>query len=500
MTEENKNQNISQTPQTEQASQPQKQEIKNPGQQEEYLFFNVAPKINSKDSLVSPSQNISKPPVLNADNLPVKPKISVGMKLKSYLIGLVVIIIGGGAVYFAIQKFGSVGIKPDNLLVNNSAIKPPSQNLAQPANFTTAEDWRKKYFPECSDEKLCGDLADPESDGFNNLQEFKLQTDPNNPDSDGDMLADGDEVNIFSTDPLNINSGNPKYTDLDDLKNGYHKSAKMSPEQMVELGIKASQTGIHEPTISSLGPVLEKNYGYIKPNLSSNNASSTPINASTTAATTSPLSQLDQTAEAKQERDAQRSNTIKMFEIALVKYKDDTGKLPDAMNFEDMYSLVKPYLKIATNPKDPINQDPYIYSYSPNTKGDDFVLSFFSESANQLIKKRLADAIKDKATEEANIYDDQRKTDLANLQSALLLYSNANIAGNQDYVFPTVEKYKTELVPKYLSAVPKDPKTLKDYEYKPSEKFDTFTLKSVLDNPPAGTTGYMCNQEECRGY
>jgi hypothetical protein len=45
-------------------------------------------------------------------------------------------------------------------------------------------------------------FEDPDHDGLTNLQEFQLGTDPNNPDTDGDGLIDGDEVNKYHTNPL----------------------------------------------------------------------------------------------------------------------------------------------------------------------------------------------------------------------------------------------------------------------------------------------------------
>ncbi len=43
---------------------------------------------------------------------------------------------------------------------------------------------------------------DPDHDGLTNLQEFQFGTDPNNPDTDGDGLTDGQEVLVYQTNPL----------------------------------------------------------------------------------------------------------------------------------------------------------------------------------------------------------------------------------------------------------------------------------------------------------
>ena len=45
-------------------------------------------------------------------------------------------------------------------------------------------------------------FEDPDRDGLTNLQEFQTGTDPNNSDTDGDGLLDGDEVNVYHTSPL----------------------------------------------------------------------------------------------------------------------------------------------------------------------------------------------------------------------------------------------------------------------------------------------------------
>ena len=50
--------------------------------------------------------------------------------------------------------------------------------------------------------KIAAERADSDRDGLTNKVEESLGTDSNNPDSDGDGLTDGDEVNTYNTDPI----------------------------------------------------------------------------------------------------------------------------------------------------------------------------------------------------------------------------------------------------------------------------------------------------------
>ncbi len=56
--------------------------------------------------------------------------------------------------------------------------------------------------------------SDKDGDGLTKREEQEIGTDPNNPDSDGDGLQDGEEVRVYITDPLNPDS------DADGLKDG----------------------------------------------------------------------------------------------------------------------------------------------------------------------------------------------------------------------------------------------------------------------------------------
>ncbi len=430
------------------------------------------------------------------------------LKYKKYIIIAVLVIIAGGAVYYGINKYFSKPLEQDILIKTTTRTNTttPEQTSTQANNELVKtpqwKEWLIKYFnaEACSEDKVCGPDADPENDGLQNHDEFALGTDPNNKDSDQDGISDGDEANVFLSNALQSHTArDPQYNDADFIKGAYNianPSQKYTPTELKALTDRMKAFGLHQPTVKTISTaILESVYGYTE-------ATSTEENAATTTPDSkkSVSANVDQSAEAKQDRDTQRSTTMKSISVALVKYFDDRHAYPSASSFMDMVDQIKPYNRVAVNPVDPINQDPYLFSYGLSEDKSDFVLAFYSETQNQIIKIRSADGRKYLNSETAAQFDEQRKNDLEMIRSALLLYSSANAAGNQDYVFPVESKYKTEIVPKYLTTLPKEPKTSQDYEYKVAGNFDAFTLKSPLDAPPSGYSGYLCNQEECRYY
>src|SRR5713226_7405609 len=61
---------------------------------------------------------------------------------------------------------------------------------------------------------------DPDRDGLTNLQEFQLGTDPHNRDTDGDGLTDGDEVNLYHTNPLLADTDGDRIPDGVEVRTG----------------------------------------------------------------------------------------------------------------------------------------------------------------------------------------------------------------------------------------------------------------------------------------
>lgn len=476
--------------------------------EQEAPFYNVLPKDGTQGSMVAPKLQV----ILETDLIENQPNPIVAFikAHKTIVIFIAIILLLLYPVYYAYNKF-LVGQQAEENLLSEEAIKQLQGGLknqsgaSQELLYKTPADWQKKYFGSetCGTLEVCGDDADPDHDGLSNISEYEKATDPNNPDSDGDGLADGDEINVFNSDPTNANTaGDMKYNDGQNIFGGYNpqiKDQKLDSQELAGITDKMKQSKLHQPTVTTLKEALLNIYHFSDE--ATQNLLENPPNASSTASSTAAnLSDIDQSPEAKQDRDTQRSNAIKNIAIALVKYFEDKKDYPATTNFTEMFNVVKIYTKVATNPIDPVNKDKYVYTYAPASNNLEFTLTFFSESQNQIIRTKAADGKKYMGQEQAALYDDQRKNNLETIRTALLLYSSNRAGGNQEYVFPKKEEIQTALIPEYITEMPKDPKTNEPYEYQVSETFDSFTLKAILDAPPTGRTGYLCNQEECRNY
>ena len=372
---------------------------------------------------------------------------------------------------------------------NNPEIKPKEVR-----SYNTTAEWRQQYFGS-EDCEQCADDVDSDKDGLTNIEEFTAKTDPGNPDTDSDGLADGDEVNVFGCSPVNPRTaGDSTYSDSDDLKGGWNCARptgtddRMTEEERLAIVAKSSTKGFHEPSVATLGSKIE-NY---QPAESSANK---PSNSNVTLPVGTDIS-----PEAVLGRDVQRSDTIKKIGAALIKYKTEIGTFPNVTDFSSLTSAIKPYNAVATNVQDPLNVAPFVYAYEVLGQGQDFALTYYSETQKQLIRYTAAQASVDAQGEEVQARDSQRMDDMEKIRAALLIYSAAISKSDQTFVFPSKSEYQQKITPQYFQTMPKDPKTGADYVYDVSKDSAAFSLKGILENPPAGTTGYICSQDECKNY
>jgi len=71
--------------------------------------------------------------------------------------------------------------------------------------------------------------SDNDKDGLIKRVELEIGTDPDNPDTDGDGLKDGEEVNTYKTDPLNTDSDADNLKDGEEVDNNFYTLPRFLP-------------------------------------------------------------------------------------------------------------------------------------------------------------------------------------------------------------------------------------------------------------------------------
>jgi hypothetical protein len=126
---------------------------------------------------------------------------------------LVAIGFGGWWIYSKIKSQGSLS-KGNQNNTNNSIVVDPNKNISPVSTSTATSDINSPV--------LVGEQTDTDKDNLDDAREAELKTNPQNSDTDGDGLKDGDEVLIWHTDPLNPDTDSDGYKDGEEVKNGYN--------------------------------------------------------------------------------------------------------------------------------------------------------------------------------------------------------------------------------------------------------------------------------------
>ena len=465
-------------------------------------FYNVMPeahpqpKSNSKPTEASAEKKVFAPNAVNAAdagqvfNSAPATKVTMETGRKSIFKNLAfivpaILIVLGAAGFIVWTLF----LKGNDQVQSDTDVLTPAEQQSDP-DITTPGDWLARYFgaETCTIKTQCGDSADPDRDGYTNKEEYDAGTDPNNPDSDSDGLADGDEHHIFGSDPLISRTyRGSDYNDSDFAKGGFdiNTNIKYTDQQLLDIKAKIKERGLHQPTLTTIGTVALDLYDFKDPE----------------ASTLESLN-IDTSPQAKLDRDTQRQSTIKKIGGALIKYKNEKRTFPAGNDFVRMSDEIAPYNTVATNYNDPIGKEQYVYGYEASASGGDFTLTYYSETQNQLIKYTAKNAEETAAKETAQVNNERRMMDLENIRNALMIYSTSNMSstGTNPFVFPTQDQYPTVLIEnRLLTSLPKDPDG-SNYIYEVGPTFDTFSLKARFESPQSGTTGYICTQDECKNY
>lgn len=158
------------------------------------------------------------------------PVMSRGIVVTGIIVVVLLIIAGGG--WWIYTSYIKAPTPPAPTLEEpQDEEDADTQQETEPASTPEEDATQEEDEPEIGndvseqqrdDSILFGELIDNDDDGLANDQEERLGTDPNNWDSDGDDLSDGNEVLIWETDPLNPDTDGDTYGDGLEVKSGYN--------------------------------------------------------------------------------------------------------------------------------------------------------------------------------------------------------------------------------------------------------------------------------------
>jgi hypothetical protein len=161
-----------------------------------------------------------------------EPALSKGL-VRIVVVFVFVIILGGGG-FWIYNSFGKekpasqfnndVPVVDTSAVFEGSEFAAPEVEVIEPEDIVEVEVIEPEDIAAdvIDDQILFGEPIDKDADALDDERELDIGSDPNNWDTDGDDLSDGDEVIIWKTDPLNPDTDGDSYLDGAEVKGGYN--------------------------------------------------------------------------------------------------------------------------------------------------------------------------------------------------------------------------------------------------------------------------------------
>jgi len=203
---------------------------------------------------VASSQTMNQP-APTQENYDLK-EPGIGKFIFKLFIVVIVVAVLGGVGWFAYTKLikpmpessnlaeESVNIVPENTEMAATSTEVPGETL------TEADEKIDEMAGDIQDDAiLFGAPVDKDGDNIDDTREGQIGTDPNNWDTDGDGLSDGDEILIWQTDPLKSDTDGDTYPDGSEVKNGY---SPRGPGKLFAPPTTTTSSAVTAPTSSGV--------------------------------------------------------------------------------------------------------------------------------------------------------------------------------------------------------------------------------------------------------
>lgn len=150
--------------------------------------------------------------------LPEIPSGRGGLRVVIIILAILVIVVVAFLISWRILTSRAPVVPKDGEVLKQEVLPEPVEG--------SVEAVEEKEVKEAKEE------IDTDKDGLTDSQEAQLGTSAKSADTDGDLLFDREEIEVYGTDPLNADTDKDGYSDGDEVKAGYNPNG---PGKLLEV-------------------------------------------------------------------------------------------------------------------------------------------------------------------------------------------------------------------------------------------------------------------------